>query len=50
MPHIRRKQVIFFADDNIIANKAFAKELCLAIRPLQHQLDVSGVYQHFTRG
>ena len=29
----KKKKVIFFADDNFIANKAFAKELCLAIRP-----------------
>jgi radical SAM superfamily enzyme YgiQ (UPF0313 family) len=35
-PHdtYKKKQVIFFADDNIIASRAFAKELCLAIRPL----------------
>ncbi len=29
----KKKMAIFFADDNIIANKAFAKELFLAIRP-----------------
>ncbi len=30
----KKKQVIFFADDNIIANKAYARELFLALRPL----------------
>ncbi|HMK34146.1 MAG TPA: radical SAM protein [Desulfomonilaceae bacterium] len=29
----KKKKAIFFADDNIIANKAFAKELFLALRP-----------------
>ena len=30
----KKKKAIIFADDNIIANKAFAKELFLAVRPL----------------
>lgn len=30
----KKKSAIFFADDNIIANKAFAKELFLALMPL----------------
>ncbi len=30
----KKKTAIFFADDNIIASKAFAKELFLALRPL----------------
>jgi radical SAM superfamily enzyme YgiQ (UPF0313 family) len=29
----KKKTAIFFADDNIIANKAFARELFLALRP-----------------
>jgi len=29
----KKKKAIFFADDNIIANKAFAKELFLALKP-----------------
>lgn len=29
----KRKKAIFFADDNIIANKAFARELFLALKP-----------------
>jgi radical SAM superfamily enzyme YgiQ (UPF0313 family) len=29
----KKKQAIFFADDNIIANKKFAKELFLALKP-----------------
>src|SRR5208337_362400 len=29
----KKKQAIFFADDNIIANKRFAKELFLALKP-----------------
>jgi radical SAM superfamily enzyme YgiQ (UPF0313 family) len=29
----KKKQAIFFADDNIVADKAFAKELFLAIKP-----------------
>ncbi|MBI5252131.1 MAG: radical SAM protein [Desulfomonile tiedjei] len=29
----KKKKAIFFADDNIIANKAFAKELFLALQP-----------------
>ncbi len=34
-PHAayKTKKAIFFADDNIIANKAFAKELFLALKP-----------------
>ena len=32
-PKYKKKNAVFFADDNIIANKKFARELFLAIRP-----------------
>ncbi|MHC4573744.1 MAG: B12-binding domain-containing radical SAM protein [Planctomycetota bacterium] len=47
----KKKNVVFFADDNIIANKKFARELFLALRPYninwmcQSSIDISKEYK-----